>query len=161
MLRTHERKKAFSDENIRFMTYLDLNKRLKHIKWQILLLTCAPISKLPSTISTMAASYHSKELFVRSGKKLISRCKKKFKHNEMINWNYSYHNTLSKIFFLVTNIKLSTFIWKVSVSFSVYTYISQEKNEYAHVYKGMQRKDQTLKPILIFFSLLCRTFLSN
>ena len=46
MLRPHEREKN------RFVTALDLIKCLKQIKQQILLLTYAPISELPSSIST-------------------------------------------------------------------------------------------------------------
>ena len=45
------------------MTALDLNKRLKQIKLQRMLHTCAPISELPSIIDTM-------ELWEISGSKL-------------------------------------------------------------------------------------------
>ena len=44
---THEGKK------IQFVTALDLIKCLTLIKLQILLLTCAPISELPSNINTV------------------------------------------------------------------------------------------------------------
>ena len=47
------KKGYFWGGKIRFMTALDLNKCLKLIKLQRLLLTFALISKLPSNISTM------------------------------------------------------------------------------------------------------------
>ena len=53
MLRMRERKYVFSDTNIRFVAALDLIKGLKQIKYERLLLTCAPISELPSNISAM------------------------------------------------------------------------------------------------------------
>ena len=43
----------FSTQKHRFVTALAIFKRLKQIRYQKLLLTCAPISKLPSHISTM------------------------------------------------------------------------------------------------------------
>ena len=42
---------------IRFVTTLNLIKCLKHIKKQRLRLTCAPISDLPSNISTMLGTF--------------------------------------------------------------------------------------------------------
>ena len=45
-------KKSFRIKDIRFVITLDLFKCHKHIKQQRLLLTCAPISRLPSNIST-------------------------------------------------------------------------------------------------------------
>ena len=46
-------KKVVSGKKIRVVTVLDLIKCLKQIKWQRLLLTYAPISELPSNISTV------------------------------------------------------------------------------------------------------------
>ena len=43
-------------KKIKFKTTLDLIKGFKQIKYQRLILTCAPISELPSNISTMAAA---------------------------------------------------------------------------------------------------------
>ena len=51
MLRTHEI--GISEKKIRFVTALDLIKYLKQIKYNRFLLTYAPISELPSNISTM------------------------------------------------------------------------------------------------------------
>ena len=51
MVRTYEGNKVFSDKKIG--PALDLIKCLKQIKYQRLLLTCAPISELPSNMSTM------------------------------------------------------------------------------------------------------------
>ena len=48
---TYEGKKGL--KKIRFATSVDLNKRFKHIKLPILLGKCAPISDLPTNISTM------------------------------------------------------------------------------------------------------------
>ena len=48
MLRTHEGK---------FATNIDIIKCLKQNKKQIFLITCAPISELPSTKNTMAESF--------------------------------------------------------------------------------------------------------
>ena len=49
ILRMHERKKVFSDIKIRFVSALDLINCLKQIEY-------APISELPSNISTMGQS---------------------------------------------------------------------------------------------------------
>ena len=51
MLCTHKGKYIFSDKDNRFVTALDLIKCLKQIKYQILFLTCASISELPSIIT--------------------------------------------------------------------------------------------------------------
>ena len=53
-LRTCCERTGLSDEKIRHVAALDLIKCLQHMKWQRFLLTCAPISELPSNISTMA-----------------------------------------------------------------------------------------------------------
>ena len=55
MLRTNEGKlNGFSDKKNPICDHaLDRNKCLKLIKLQTLLLSCAPISKLPSSTSTM------------------------------------------------------------------------------------------------------------
>ena len=53
MLDTHEGRLALPDKNIRFVTALDLINCVDQIKYQKLLLTCAPISELPSNTSTM------------------------------------------------------------------------------------------------------------
>ena len=53
MLCTHGGKVVFSVKKPQFVTALDLITCLKQIKKQKLLLTCAPLSKLPSDISTM------------------------------------------------------------------------------------------------------------
>ena len=53
MLRAHEIKWDLSQKKNLFVTSLDLSKYLKQIKEHRFLLTCAPISELPSTISTM------------------------------------------------------------------------------------------------------------
>ena len=45
--------RSFRRGKIRFDPSLDLNKCLKQIKLQRLFLTCAPISELPSNISSM------------------------------------------------------------------------------------------------------------
>ena len=55
MLRTHEGKFVSSEKKIRFVTALDPIEGLKQIKSLILLLTCLPISELPSNISIMHA----------------------------------------------------------------------------------------------------------
>ena len=44
---------TFRRKKIRFVTALDLIKCLKQIKYQILLLACAPISKVPSQTSAI------------------------------------------------------------------------------------------------------------
>ena len=49
-------KKFFSEKKIRIVTALDLIKCLKQIKEYRLHLTCAPITGLPSKISTMGKS---------------------------------------------------------------------------------------------------------
>ena len=51
MLRTQEI--GISEKKIRFVTDVDLIKCLKQIKHQRLLLTCTPISELPSNIGSM------------------------------------------------------------------------------------------------------------
>ena len=53
MFRTREGKWAFSGKNTRFVTDPDLIRCLKYIKYWRLLLTCAPISELPSDVRTM------------------------------------------------------------------------------------------------------------
>ena len=47
----HEKKIGLFDKNIRFVTALDRIKCLTQVKYQRLLLTCAPVNKLPSCIS--------------------------------------------------------------------------------------------------------------
>ena len=54
MLRMHEGKLFFSQNITRFVTAFDLVKCLKQIKSQRLLPTFAPISEVPSNISTTA-----------------------------------------------------------------------------------------------------------
>ena len=48
--------RLFRTKNIQFVTALNQIKCLKHIRWQRLLLTCAPISELPSNIGTMSGT---------------------------------------------------------------------------------------------------------
>ena len=50
MLRTHEGIYVFSVNRSRFVTALNLINCLKQMKWQRLLLTCKPISGVPSSI---------------------------------------------------------------------------------------------------------------
>ena len=61
-LRTCEGNQVFSEEEkIRFVTALDLNKCLSQIRKQISLRTCAPISELPSNVSSMILSKGSRK----------------------------------------------------------------------------------------------------
>ena len=53
ILRTDEGKEVFFEEKLRFVADLDLLKYLKQIRKPILLLPCAPTSRLPSNISAM------------------------------------------------------------------------------------------------------------
>ena len=53
MLRAHKAKKVFSQRKKTYVTALAQIKCLKQITYQRLLLTCAPIHKLPSDINTM------------------------------------------------------------------------------------------------------------
>ena len=69
-MRTHKRKKIFSENKIQFVTALDLIKGLKNVKQQRLLFTCAPISELPSNQSTMFYSHHPALQFVLILKKI-------------------------------------------------------------------------------------------
>ena len=55
MLRTHEEKQVFSEKIIQFLTAFG-SKCLQLIKYQKLLITCAPISELPSNIRTQSQS---------------------------------------------------------------------------------------------------------
>ena len=56
MLRTHDIKIVIFGEKIKFVAP-DLVECLKQIEYQVLLLTCAPISGLPSNTSTMHQAY--------------------------------------------------------------------------------------------------------
>ena len=62
MLRTHERKWAFSDKNIRFVTALELIKCLKQVEEQRLRFPC--VDELPSNMSTMISVRHRNETVV-------------------------------------------------------------------------------------------------
>ena len=53
MLRTLKAKCVFLEKKIRFVTALDLIECLREIKKMRLLLTCTPISELPSNINTL------------------------------------------------------------------------------------------------------------
>ena len=46
MLRTHEGKLIFSDNNIRFVTALELIKSLKQVKEQVLLILCHALTRV-------------------------------------------------------------------------------------------------------------------
>ena len=54
---THKGKYVFSNKKKRFVTAHALSKCLEQIKWQRLLLTSAPMSELPSNISTMVSRF--------------------------------------------------------------------------------------------------------
>ena len=53
MLRTHEENRSSQRKKIRFVSALDQIKCLEQIKYPRLLLTCAPISELPSNKRTI------------------------------------------------------------------------------------------------------------
>ena len=61
-----------------------LNKRLKQIKQQRSLLACAPISELPSDLSTMPLTHLAKALATREreAKRLLSSILSEVKHNK-------------------------------------------------------------------------------
>ena len=52
MLRTYDEKFVFSEKNVRFVTALNLNECIKHIRLLILLNTGVPFSELPYNINT-------------------------------------------------------------------------------------------------------------
>ena len=52
----------FGQKKIRFVTVLDVIECLKQVKHQGLIHTCAPISELPSKISTMPKIQHVQEV---------------------------------------------------------------------------------------------------
>ena len=68
----HARRKGlYGEKKNRFMTVLGLIKCLKQIKYQILLLTCAPISELPSDTIAMYKMH-----FLYKPKRFLKDCTK-------------------------------------------------------------------------------------